>query len=276
MKAMGRALLFISWAALLAGVALGLPTVGMDVPPVTDLSAWGEWFGERPAVEGAFGVIQVVVWGASWYLIGVTTIGAVARLLRLGKLVRAVDVITVPMVRRLLQASFGLGLVAASFTGMSNDAPVDEQVHIAQPTHATAVLDQQMQRAGEMESMRLSGSDSLMLRYLGADDAQAAELRLEIEEREAELAAQEAAAGGGDGDGESGDRMWEVQPGEHFWGIAEQVLTDAWDRGPSDAELVPYWQDLIEVNRDELPDKGNPDLIFPGQKFVVPDPPPAP
>ena len=39
---------------------------------------------------------------------------------------------------------------------------------------------------------------------------------------------------------------------------------------------MPYWQQLIEVNRDRLAPPGDPDLIHPGQRFHLPDPPPDP
>jgi hypothetical protein len=60
-----------------------------------------------------------------------------------------------------------------------------------------------------------------------------------------------------------------------MWGKAAAVLTDAWRRPPTDAEVVPYWQALIEANRARLADPANPDLIFAGQSFELPPPPPA-
>jgi nucleoid-associated protein YgaU len=65
---------------------------------------------------------------------------------------------------------------------------------------------------------------------------------------------------------------WTVKPGECFWTIAERVLSDHAGRAPSDAEIVPYWRRLIDANRLELAQRDNPDLIFPGQVFVVPAP----
>lgn len=67
-----------------------------------------------------------------------------------------------------------------------------------------------------------------------------------------------------------------VQPGDHFWGIAEQALSDAWGRQPTDAELAPYWRRLIEHNRHRLADPTNPDLLFPGQVVALPEAPPRP
>ena len=69
---------------------------------------------------------------------------------------------------------------------------------------------------------------------------------------------------------------WEVQPGEHFWHIATTTLEQAWGRTPTDAEIVPYWQQLIEVNRARLAPPGDPDLIHPGQRFELPPVPADP
>jgi nucleoid-associated protein YgaU len=65
---------------------------------------------------------------------------------------------------------------------------------------------------------------------------------------------------------------WTVTSGECFWSIAEDVLASHLGRSPSDAEIVPYWQRLIEANRHELAQRDNADLIFPAQIFVVPAP----
>lgn len=69
---------------------------------------------------------------------------------------------------------------------------------------------------------------------------------------------------------------WDVAKGDHFWGIAETTLADAWGRQPTDAEIVPFWRELIEANTDRLLPPGDPDLIYPGQQFTVPPPPADP
>ena len=61
-----------------------------------------------------------------------------------------------------------------------------------------------------------------------------------------------------------------------FWGIATNVLSAAWHRSPTDTELLPYWRLLIDHNRDRLADPANPDLIYAGQIFELPSPPPPP
>lgn len=61
-----------------------------------------------------------------------------------------------------------------------------------------------------------------------------------------------------------------VVPGDHLWRIAERTLEGRLGRPPSDGEIVPYWRQLIERNRSRLLSPDDPDLIVPGQTFVLP------
>ena len=67
-----------------------------------------------------------------------------------------------------------------------------------------------------------------------------------------------------------------VVEGDHFWSIAKHSLADAWGRQPTDIEMTPYWVELVAANEDRLLPPGDPDLIYPGQTFVIPAPPPNP
>ena len=71
-------------------------------------------------------------------------------------------------------------------------------------------------------------------------------------------------------------RTWTVAPGQSFWTVAELVLTESWQRPPSDDQIDPYWRQLVEANRSQLADPSNPDLLFPEQVLHVPPPPAAP
>jgi nucleoid-associated protein YgaU len=63
---------------------------------------------------------------------------------------------------------------------------------------------------------------------------------------------------------------WTVQPGEHFWSIAEARVAGAIGRDPTDGETAGYWAALVAANRPLLPDPADPDLIFSGQVLVLP------
>jgi nucleoid-associated protein YgaU len=61
---------------------------------------------------------------------------------------------------------------------------------------------------------------------------------------------------------------WTVQPGEHLWAIAEQVVGP----GATEPEVSSYWARLVTANRDVLVDPDCPDLLFVGQVLELPAP----
>lgn len=63
-----------------------------------------------------------------------------------------------------------------------------------------------------------------------------------------------------------------VEAGDSFWSIAVGELTDVRGARPTDRQVVPYWRQLIEVNRQRLVDPANPDLLYPGQVLTLPPP----
>ncbi len=69
-----------------------------------------------------------------------------------------------------------------------------------------------------------------------------------------------------------------VQPGEHFWSIAEQVVeqrgadadANADVGADAEADVESYWRALVAANRDRLVDPDDTDLLHPGQVLVLP------
>jgi hypothetical protein len=60
-----------------------------------------------------------------------------------------------------------------------------------------------------------------------------------------------------------------VEAGDNLWNLAKHELTDAHGERPTNAEIVPYWRDVIDANADELR-SGDPDLIYPGETITLP------
>lgn len=61
-----------------------------------------------------------------------------------------------------------------------------------------------------------------------------------------------------------------VQPGDNFWKIARTVLSTSRGEEPANTQIREYWTRLIEANLDRLDPPHNPDLIHPGQVFILP------
>lgn len=247
----------VAWSAVLVAVIVGFGALGssgaLQTPALTDPGAWGEWAGRREPLTVVFAVLRLLVIGIAWYLLGVTIVGTLARLFRWGRLVTLADLLTVPSVRHLLQGALGVGLATAALASVQGPAA---EAPGQQPTIATVQLAQARDAA-----VLDGGTEVASIRSL-ADGTTVATMR----------------AVGAEAPGASAPAatMWQAQPGEHFWSMAEQVLEASWGRAPTDAEVTPYWEHMVELNRGRLADPGNPDLVYPGQEFEVPAPPPAP
>lgn len=60
-----------------------------------------------------------------------------------------------------------------------------------------------------------------------------------------------------------------VETGDCLWRIAQHVLAERTGRRPSNAEIATFWPAIYEANRSTIGE--NPNLIFPGQQFVIPE-----
>ena len=230
---------------LLSAAVLVLQWMGtgpLGVPSILEPDAWSAWASSRDAVTIAFALLRLLTLVVAWYLLGVTVVGIAARLVRSTRMVRVADGMTVPAVRRVLQSALGAGLAAAALTaGSADGAPA-----VPPPAVAAATLP-----AEEIAMTPLLDEQVVMAPLEPAPAARPP---------------------GAPASTESPERHWTVEPGDHFWSIAEQVLSQALGRPASDAETTAYWERLIAANRSALLDAGNPDLIVPGQTFRLPPP----
>ncbi len=105
----------LAWClALVGGTALfhSLGDGPLTPPPLAP-DAWAVWAEGRDPLVATVAVLRLVVLGLNWYLVGATSIGVLARVLRAARLIRVADALTVPALRRLLQAALGASLATA-------------------------------------------------------------------------------------------------------------------------------------------------------------------
>ncbi len=270
-------------------VCLGLGIVlfhaigtGRLAPPPLAPSEWSGWADGRDPLIATVAVLRLLVLGLAWYLVGATSIGLIARLLRAARFVRLADALSVPMVRRLVQGAVGLTMataVVSASTPAVGAAPAEDRGSLSlaaeverddPDTSATMTLvnDGRAEEAGQSRP-RPDGGE-LTLRGEGgspaADGSAAAAsdaltLRPSVSETD-EVAEGEVI------DGEV--REHEVRAGESFWSIAATMVAVHLDRQPTEAEVRGYWRTLVAANQDRLAVEGDADLIFPGQRFVMP------
>ena len=233
---------------VLAGTLVVLLRAGGELPgpPLGSPSRWSGWAVGRDPVVAAFGVVRLGALAAAWYALGITLLGAVVRLLSAARAAAALDRLTVPPLRGVLAATLGLGMVSMVSTPVTASARVGTTVSTPAGSPVTAPP-----AADEPTTLTMRG----------------------LQPADAATPPGVPAPAGAPAEPPPSERppAWTVQPGDCFWSIAEKVLLGRTGRAPAPAEIVPYWRRLIETNRAALADPANPDLVFPGQTFTLPD-----
>ncbi|MGI9032394.1 MAG: LysM peptidoglycan-binding domain-containing protein [Acidimicrobiales bacterium] len=220
------------------GAVIALRAAGavLPAPALTDPASWPGWAGGRDPLVAAFSVLRLLAIGATSYCVLIGSAGVVLRLFQAGRATAVLDRLTVPPLRRLVVATVTVSL-SAGFLGTATASAAE-----GTSTSTTVVAGQP---PPTITMHRLVPNDSVAPNPTVAPTAP-------------KMA-----------------RTWAVQPGQCFWSIAEAVLHQAWGREPTSAQVVPYWHRLIEANRPVLADSANPDLVFSGQVFTLPDLPSA-
>lgn len=245
------------WLGVLACAVTGLHGLGgpLAPPPLTDPGGVGDWLSARQPGQAAIGLLRLVALAMAWYLLVATVAGVLAQLLRVPALLRAADLLTIPAVRRIVNASVGATVAAATMTGA-------------------------MTTLGARPMEQLVATSSEVVTPLPDPPAPTPPTLRRLPDEPGRTPPTTVAPPVGSTSAEAPPRPdapiphWDVRPGQHFWAIAEEVLAAAWQRPPTDAEVDKYWRVLVDFNREILRDRANPDLLYPGQTLTVPPPPP--
>ena len=264
LRRLGPTFVWIAGLLAVGALMLVVGTGQLEGPQMTAPSTWSAWATSRPAPDAAIAVLRLVVLALDGYLLVVTLVAILVRVVHAERAISVADLLTVPAVLRVVQAGLGVGLVGASVAAAaSGTAGVPTR-----PTHADVALisvDDEPPTIRELpeHAERTTTTTSTTVAEPGPAPSPGPVTASAVPA----LVAPELSPAA---------PTWLVHPGDHFWSIAERTLADAWGRAPTDAEIVPYWHEVIERNRDQLADRGNADLIFPGQTFVLPATPAMP
>ncbi|WP_130648460.1 LysM peptidoglycan-binding domain-containing protein [Egicoccus halophilus] len=261
---------------------------GLAAPPWRP-SAFAAWLATTDPTVATMSLLRLVVLALAWYLVGVTTIGVLARLTSAARLVRFADALTVPAVRRLLQSALGLSLA----TGMAAAATPAQAVPLPME-----LLDAATSRLDDTEGADAEGAEAEAADpdEMGrADDTRGSSpplvplplfdlLAPEAAAATADDGAADEAGTGGTGAGDASTARerrvadtpattaaveHEVLVGDSFWSIAEARVRGG-EHATDDTDVARYWRRLVAENRSRLADPHNPDLLFPGQRIVLP------
>jgi LysM repeat protein len=259
--------LVVGWIAVLvlgvgAGHALG---AGVLAVPGVEVAAWRAWSVTTDPLVAVMALLRVVALTVGWYLLVTTALGVAARMLHAVRLVHLADRISAPFVRRILQRGMGVMVATALVTSVSaapaQAAAPPQAVLLGERTTVTmrgvtpSLEDPVADAAGEPTppwQRFLRSSEPVAADPAGPESA----VPEPVAPRQAAL--------------DVADQTHTVRAGESLWRIAETQLAAVLGRAPGDTEIVPYWRDLIERNRDRLVVPDDPDLIVPGQELLLP------
>ena len=239
---------------LRALVAWGAPAA----PPLGSLHDLAIWATEREPDVVAMVLVRLLALALGYHLLFTTALAVVGRVVHAPRLVALADAMTLPIFRSAAGRLAGLALSASTVLGgalpsaSASTAPARSVADPLPPSADTGpTLIERVALAPE-PAAPAEGSTATIRSVPPAIAPGPA--RVEV-----------AAAG-------PAPTLHRVKPGDHLWGIAEEAVRAAVGHPPSDAEVDPFWRQVILAN----PDLVDPDLIFPGQLVVVPPVPRAP
>ena len=223
-----------------------------------------------PAPGDLFSVTpEEAIYGAVWLLaiaftmwLGVTTLLSVAAYsTRLPSMIRAVEWMTLPPIRRLARRTAAVLLAVSSLTvtgaaGAAQIPPIPLVVN--QPSSTLRIVDhEQAARSISTPALIPTVSGSFDSAPEGFHDALPAGIRLPLHHRLVK----------GSFQGETVE--YRVEAGDNLWSITAEYMSRYGDRTPTESAITRLWQEVIDLNRNRIR-SGDPDLIFPGETILLP------
>lgn len=212
--------------------------LGISMPPFSHgLDSVKRWADERSMVEVVMGFLRLGGHLICGYLLVVSVAALIARLTRWRWLARLTGLLTPSRLRPLVGVVAGASVAVGAATSMiAHDTD--------RPTVATMYAEEPEVPVAEFRAVLTATPSAPTATVIDTTiiDAEIIDLR----------------------------DTWVIRPGDNLWVVAEETLQDAWGRRPTDEEILPYWRQLIELNRDVLVDRDAPDFVYSGQVFHLP------
>jgi hypothetical protein len=105
----------VSFVSLVAAAIAGLHTAGSGaLRGPSSLATFPTWLEGRDPLIAGFALLRLGALALGWYVLTVALLGTAGRMLRAGRLLTALDAITLPSIRRLLNAGAGLAVVVTT------------------------------------------------------------------------------------------------------------------------------------------------------------------
>lgn len=208
-------------------------------------SEFGTWLQVTPTDEAIAAFIWLAAVGCVFWLAGSTVLYLAARASRVPALIRSVEWMTLPTIRRASERALGAILVASTITATPVKADAPPPAIVVVDTDGTllppGIAGQVSEVPGELDSSAESTVPPLPAFPIGIQETRE-------EARPAEVT---------------------VQTGDNLWIMCRRHLNDVLGRRPTNEEIAPFWRQVIAHNQPNLI-SGDPDLIYAGEVIEMP------
>jgi len=264
------------WTALVGGAVLTIVLLHRLGSEPAFAVEWGRlwgWLGDTPVERVLLGLGRMVALVLAYWLGGSAVLATAARIARLPGLVRRIDWLTLPIVRRTAERVAAVTLTLSTLAPTGAALAATEEPAPPDGTAVVTVVDVEP----APHYVPIPAGDHVMPAPAAVSTAATVSPRAPGPILAGALdphASPERAGVGPDlvlrtGGALTATTERTVRSGDHLWSIAEDHMRAVLSRTPSDGELATYWAHLVDVNRGRLR-SGDPNLIFPGEIVTCP------
>lgn len=232
----------VLWCLVLASAVTSLHLSGrgaVGTPPLA-IGAWGDWLTAVGPVVAVVALLRLAALVLGWYLVAATVLAVLARAAVRVRAGTGRWIARLPGVRWVAERGLGLAVAVSVAVGGVSGGPSSAATAVPRVAPSSSEVPEPPEQA-------VPGLHIL----LGTASVATPDERSDHDDDQ--------------------PRTVLVAPGDSLWSIAEDQVTRRQGSSPSDAQIVAYWRQVIEDNRDRLVDRGDPDLILPGQRLVLPE-----
>jgi hypothetical protein len=259
-----------STGAVLAGLAVVVTSRTLPLPSDLHPARLATWASDVGPTMATFTALRALGAALLGWMVLTASAGVVARRLRSASATRAIDRVSLPVVRRFANGVAGAALVAATLTSTvpagaqsppTTTRPAVVTMHDVGPTSSEP--DAVTQEAAPVAPLAPALAPSPTLPPISAPaDAPTMQSPAPVTMRALDPMAPPAAGSPGS--------TWVVAPGDTLWHVAERVVADRTGRRAEPTDTLAELDRLVAANADRLVVPGNPDLVFPGQELRLP------
>ncbi len=233
---------------------------------------WGSlrsWFELAPIEDVVAAGLRATALAIAYWIAASTLVYGAARISQAPRMIRATARVTLPPIRRALDRVVAVGVTAATLA-----APIAPAAATEVPSPQEPVV-YQISDEGVPTPINPPAVDATVIFPPGVGGAGYTPRPaggLTLEEDTDTVAPAGASSFAGEG---TGGTPYDVVVGDNLWTISAAHLRAVYaNREVDTGEVATYWRRVIEANATGLR-SGNPNLIYPGERILLPDPGPA-